>query len=126
MTVAGRSTVTSDVREPGQYGGYPLQPLKDAMRTLASLGPLEPGGQVDRLIQALQRAQGRDADAPSPDPAPLQLEFLTSRSAGDVWALWHLWHSLGLEDLSLAWGPQVRHFSARLPAASARSALRIR
>ena len=73
-------------------------------RTLASLGPLEPGGQVDRLIQALQRAQGRDADAPSPDPAPLQLEFLTSRSAGDVWALWHLWHSLGLEDLSLAWG----------------------
>jgi hypothetical protein len=53
-------------------------------RTLASLGPLEPGGQVDRLIQALQRAQGRDADAPSPDPAPLQLEFLTSRSAGDV------------------------------------------
>jgi len=73
-------------------------------RTLASLGPLEPGGQVDRLIQALQRAQGRGADAPSPDPVPLQLEFLTSRSAGDVWALWHLWHSLGLEDLSLAWG----------------------
>jgi len=28
-------------------------------RTLASLGRLEPGGDVDRLINALSRAQGR-------------------------------------------------------------------
>jgi len=28
---------------------------------------------------------------------------LDSRSAGDVWALWQLWLSLGLEGLSLAW-----------------------
>jgi hypothetical protein len=66
-------------------------------RTIATLGHLEAGGEVDRLIAALQRAQGREASAPS-------IEFLESRSAGDVWALWHLWQSLGLEDLALAWG----------------------
>ncbi len=38
VELAGRSTVTSDVTEPGQYAGYPLQPRMDAMRTLASLG----------------------------------------------------------------------------------------
>lgn len=32
------------------------------------------------------------------------MEFLQARSAGDVWALWHLWQSLGFEDLPLAWG----------------------
>jgi UDP-3-O-[3-hydroxymyristoyl] glucosamine N-acyltransferase len=40
VVLAGRSTVTSDVREPGHYAGYPLQPIKEAMRTLASLGQL--------------------------------------------------------------------------------------
>ena len=33
-------------------------------RTLATLGRLEPGGDVDRLIEALSRAQGR-RDAPA-------------------------------------------------------------
>ena len=71
-------------------------------RIIATLGRLEPGGAVERLIESLQRAQGRGGSA-----APVhatQLEFLESRSAGDVWALWHLWHSLGLEDLPAAWG----------------------
>jgi len=40
VVLAGRSTVTSDVTEAGHYGGYPLQPLKDFMRTLAALGQL--------------------------------------------------------------------------------------
>jgi hypothetical protein len=71
-------------------------------RIIATLGRLEPGGAVDRLIESLQRAQGR-ADSAPPVPAT-QLEFLEARSAGDVWALWHLWHSLGLEDLPAAWG----------------------
>ena len=66
-------------------------------RTIATLGHLKAGGEVDRLIAALQRAQGREASTPS-------VEFLESRSAGDVWALWQLWLSLGLEDLALAWG----------------------
>jgi UDP-3-O-[3-hydroxymyristoyl] glucosamine N-acyltransferase len=40
VVLAGRSTVTSDVPVSGHYGGYPLQPLKDFMRTLAALGQL--------------------------------------------------------------------------------------
>ena len=40
VSLAGRSTVTSDITEPGRYGGYPLQPLHRAMKTVASLGQL--------------------------------------------------------------------------------------
>jgi UDP-3-O-[3-hydroxymyristoyl] glucosamine N-acyltransferase len=40
VVLAGRSTVTSDVPAPGHYGGYPLQPLKDALWTLAALPQL--------------------------------------------------------------------------------------
>ena len=40
VVLAGRSTVTNDVREGGQYGGYPLQPLKDALKTIVSIGQL--------------------------------------------------------------------------------------
>jgi UDP-3-O-[3-hydroxymyristoyl] glucosamine N-acyltransferase len=38
--LAGRSTVTNDIHEPGRYGGYPLQPLKQAMKTVVSIGQL--------------------------------------------------------------------------------------
>lgn len=38
VTLAGRSTVTNDVIKEGQYGGYPLQPLKDALKTISTLG----------------------------------------------------------------------------------------
>jgi len=55
VVLAGRSTVTSDVREPGHYGGYPLQPLKDAMRTLAALGHLtEIRRNLNRVLKHLQ------------------------------------------------------------------------
>ncbi len=40
VILAGRSTVTNDVREAGSYGGYPLQPLKQAMKTVVSIGQL--------------------------------------------------------------------------------------
>jgi len=40
VILAGRSTVTNDVKEPGLYGGYPLQPLREALKTLVSLGKL--------------------------------------------------------------------------------------
>lgn len=57
VVLAGRSTVTSDVTEPGQYGGYPLQPLKDAMRTLASLGQLnEMRKNLNRVLRQLRPA----------------------------------------------------------------------
>ena len=71
-------------------------------RTLATLGRLEPGGDVDRLIAALARAQGRE-DAVSGSTRVADLRFLDARAAGDVWALWQLWSALELEGLSLAW-----------------------
>ena len=91
VTTAGGRRYAQLVESFSNDAGQPRQ------RTIATLGHLDAGGQVDRLIAALQRAQGREAACPS-------LEFLESRSAGDVWALWHLWQSLGFEDLSLAWG----------------------
>ena len=91
VTTAGGRRYAQLVESFRNESGQPRQ------RTIATLGHLDAGGQVDRLIAALQRAQGREAASPS-------LEFLESRSAGDVWALWHLWQSLGFEDLSLAWG----------------------
>jgi UDP-3-O-[3-hydroxymyristoyl] glucosamine N-acyltransferase len=41
VVLAGRSTVTNDIREAGPYGGYPLQPLKQALKTLVSIGQLD-------------------------------------------------------------------------------------
>lgn len=38
VTLAGRSTVTNDILESGQYGGYPLQPLKEFLKTLSTVG----------------------------------------------------------------------------------------
>ena len=77
-------------------------------RTVCTLGRLEPGGEVDALINALQRARGAQPGiAPSSAPAAIdplqQLRFVDSRSAGDVWALWQLWSALELEGLALAW-----------------------
>jgi UDP-3-O-[3-hydroxymyristoyl] glucosamine N-acyltransferase len=37
VQLGGRSTVTKDITEPGIYTGYPIEPLKDGLRTLASL-----------------------------------------------------------------------------------------
>ena len=71
-------------------------------RTLATLGRLEPGGDVDRLIEALSRAQGREA-AVGGSTRISGLRFLDGRAAGDVWALWQLWLALELDGLSLAW-----------------------
>ena len=70
-------------------------------RTICTLGRLEPGGDVDKLIAALQRARGLDATTAR---NPLEgLRFEASRCAGDVWALWQLWRSLGFDDLAAAW-----------------------
>jgi UDP-3-O-[3-hydroxymyristoyl] glucosamine N-acyltransferase len=40
VVLSGRSSVTNDIREAGSYGGYPLQPLKQAMKTAVSIGQL--------------------------------------------------------------------------------------
>jgi len=55
VVLAGRSTVTANVPEPGHYGGYPLQPMKDAMRTLASIGQLsEIRRKLNRVLKQLK------------------------------------------------------------------------
>ena len=70
---------------------------KPRQRTICTLGRLEAGGDVDRLIASLQRAQGQPlAAAAAPPVNPLDnLRFIDSRSAGDVWALSRLWRALG-------------------------------
>jgi UDP-3-O-[3-hydroxymyristoyl] glucosamine N-acyltransferase len=40
VVLSGRSSVTNDVPNAGAYGGYPLQPLKEALRTAVSIGHL--------------------------------------------------------------------------------------
>lgn len=40
VMLAGRSTVTKDITTPGSYGGYPLEPLRDSLRTLSNLTSL--------------------------------------------------------------------------------------
>jgi hypothetical protein len=67
------------------------------------LGRVKPGGDVDKLIAGLQRAQGATGTTePASDPLA-GLQFLDARAAGDVWALSQLWQSLCLDELALAW-----------------------
>lgn len=40
VMLQGRSNVTNDICAPGAYGGYPLQPLREALKTAVSLGQL--------------------------------------------------------------------------------------
>lgn len=54
VTLAGRSTVTNDVTEPGQYGGYPLQKIRDALKTISTLGNLvEMRKKISKITQHL-------------------------------------------------------------------------
>ena len=97
VTTSGGRRYAQLVESFRNESGQPRQ------RTLATLGRLEPGGDVDRLIQSLHRAQGREDAGPGASASVHGLQFLESRPAGDVWALWQLWQSLDLEGLSLAW-----------------------
>lgn len=40
VILAGRSTVTGDIKVAGQFGGLPIQPVREYLKTLASLGQL--------------------------------------------------------------------------------------
>lgn len=40
VIIAGRSGITSDIVQPGAYGGYPIEPLRDSLKTLANLSQL--------------------------------------------------------------------------------------
>jgi UDP-3-O-[3-hydroxymyristoyl] glucosamine N-acyltransferase len=58
VVLAGRSTVTSDVPEAGHYGGYPLQPIKDAIRTLSALSHVSGMRRnLNRVLRQLQLSE---------------------------------------------------------------------
>lgn len=40
VILAGRSGVTNDIKASGAYGGYPIEPLRDSLKTLANLTQL--------------------------------------------------------------------------------------
>lgn len=54
VMLAGRSTVTNDITKPGAYGGYPLAPMKEHLKTVASLPHLvKLRKQVSRILKHL-------------------------------------------------------------------------
>jgi UDP-3-O-[3-hydroxymyristoyl] glucosamine N-acyltransferase len=61
VILAGRSTVTNDITESGQYGGYPLQPIREALKTLVSLGQLN---SMRKKLNDLFRHERAANDAP--------------------------------------------------------------
>ena len=62
VVLQGRSNVTNDVPEAGAYGGYPLQPLKQAMKTAVSIGQLnEIRKNLNRVMRHL-RLLDKDRD----------------------------------------------------------------
>lgn len=40
VLLGGRSGVTNDIKEPGAYAGFPLEPMRDSLRTLTNLTKL--------------------------------------------------------------------------------------
>jgi transposase len=97
-------TTTSGRRYAQLVESYRNEAGQPRQRTLATLGRLESGGDVDRLVSALLRAQGREPAQPRHlGAAAADLKFLGAHDAGDLWALWQVWCSLDFEGLALAW-----------------------
>jgi UDP-3-O-[3-hydroxymyristoyl] glucosamine N-acyltransferase len=64
VVLSGRSSVTNDVLNPGAYGGYPLQPLKEALRTAVSIGHLNEIRQnLRRVMKHLHLSEDPQDDA---------------------------------------------------------------
>ena len=90
-TRSGGHTYLQLVESYRNDAGVPRQ------RTVATLGRLdEVGGGVDSLLLGLLRVKGM----PGAAALPPQLEFESSLSFGDVWALDQLWCELGFDALA--------------------------
>jgi UDP-3-O-[3-hydroxymyristoyl] glucosamine N-acyltransferase len=64
VVLAGRSSVTNDVPDAGSYGGYPLQPLKEAMKTIVSIRNLnEIRKNLNRVMKHLHLLDKMPADS---------------------------------------------------------------
>jgi UDP-3-O-[3-hydroxymyristoyl] glucosamine N-acyltransferase len=65
VVLAGRSSVTNDVPDAGSYGGYPLQPLKEAMKTVVNIRNLnEIRKNLNRVMKHLHLLDKVPADSP--------------------------------------------------------------
>jgi UDP-3-O-[3-hydroxymyristoyl] glucosamine N-acyltransferase len=70
VILAGRSTIHRHVTEPGQYGGYPLQPLREALKTLVSLGQLnDMRKELNELVKAASGPTHSEAAVRPASPA---------------------------------------------------------
>jgi UDP-3-O-[3-hydroxymyristoyl] glucosamine N-acyltransferase len=64
VVLSGRSSVTNDIPAAGAYGGYPLQPLKEALKTAVSLGHLnEIRRNLKRVMKHLRLSEHEQDDA---------------------------------------------------------------
>jgi UDP-3-O-[3-hydroxymyristoyl] glucosamine N-acyltransferase len=64
VVLSGRSSVTNDVPLAGHYAGYPLQPLKQAMKTAVSIGHLnEIRMNLKRVMKHLHLSEKPQDDA---------------------------------------------------------------
>ena len=64
VVLSGRSSVTNDIPNAGAYGGYPLQPLKEALRTAVSLSHLnEIRRNLNRVMKHLNLTEQPRDDA---------------------------------------------------------------
>jgi UDP-3-O-[3-hydroxymyristoyl] glucosamine N-acyltransferase len=64
VVLAGRSSVTCDIPHAGSYGGYPLQPLKDAMKTAVSISHLNDiRKNLNRVMKYLHLVEKESADS---------------------------------------------------------------
>jgi UDP-3-O-[3-hydroxymyristoyl] glucosamine N-acyltransferase len=65
VVLSGRSSVTNDVPVPGHYAGYPLQPIRDAMKTAVSIGHLnEIRRNLRRVMKHLRLSDTARDDVP--------------------------------------------------------------
>jgi UDP-3-O-[3-hydroxymyristoyl] glucosamine N-acyltransferase len=64
VVLSGRSSVTNDVPNAGAYGGYPLQPLKEAMKTAVNISHLnEIRRNLKRVMKHLRLMESPQDDA---------------------------------------------------------------
>jgi UDP-3-O-[3-hydroxymyristoyl] glucosamine N-acyltransferase len=64
VVLSGRSSVTNNIPNAGAYGGYPLQPLKEALRTAVSLSHLnEIRRNLKRVMKHLHLSENPQDDA---------------------------------------------------------------
>ncbi|GIL16398.1 MAG: UDP-3-O-acylglucosamine N-acyltransferase [Oligoflexia bacterium] len=61
VTLGGRSAVTKDVTESGAYTGYPLEPWREGLRTLANLPNVS---EMRKQISEIRKHLGLDKDSP--------------------------------------------------------------